>query len=63
MDGSPLKNYGGPVTWVGDSCQYQDISIQFHIVLWISVVLIIVTWYSFVNQDCCNDDYQLKIHQ
>ncbi|KAI8918173.1 hypothetical protein DFJ77DRAFT_285286 [Powellomyces hirtus] len=41
--GKPVKGFSGPVAWTGDSCQYQDISVPFHILFWTSVSLIITT--------------------
>jgi hypothetical protein len=40
-DGKILDLYQGHVDWVGDQCQFQDISIVFHIVFWTSLVLLV----------------------
>ncbi|KAJ3281330.1 hypothetical protein HK104_000081 [Borealophlyctis nickersoniae] len=39
--GKPVKGFSGPVTWTGDACQYQDISVSFQILFWLTVVLIV----------------------
>ncbi|KAJ3319921.1 hypothetical protein HDV06_005820 [Boothiomyces sp. JEL0866] len=41
--GNRVKNYDGPVKWSGNSCEYQDISISFHILLWLTVALVVIT--------------------
>ncbi|KAI8929013.1 hypothetical protein BC831DRAFT_433969 [Entophlyctis helioformis] len=35
--GKPVKGYDGPVTWVGDACQFQDVSASFQILFWFAV--------------------------
>ncbi|KAI8816478.1 uncharacterized protein EV422DRAFT_545376 [Fimicolochytrium jonesii] len=40
-NGKAVKGFSGPVTWTGDSCQYQDISVSFQIIFWSSVSLIV----------------------
>ncbi|KAJ3004177.1 hypothetical protein HKX48_001386 [Thoreauomyces humboldtii] len=41
--GAPLAGYSGPVLWGGDSCQYEDVSVPFHIMFWTSIALIVTT--------------------
>ncbi|KAJ3038731.1 hypothetical protein HDV00_000391 [Rhizophlyctis rosea] len=40
-DGNPVDGYA-PVKWTGNSCQYQDVTMGFHIILWSVVVLAVV---------------------
>ncbi|KAJ3143703.1 hypothetical protein HDU90_000468 [Geranomyces variabilis] len=42
-NGKAVAGFSGPVIWTGSSCQYQDISVPFHILFWTTVALIIVT--------------------
>ncbi|KAH6579888.1 hypothetical protein BASA50_011227 [Batrachochytrium salamandrivorans] len=36
-NGNRVPNYDGDVTWGGDSCQYQDVSVSFQILFWFTV--------------------------
>ncbi|RKO82948.1 hypothetical protein BDK51DRAFT_50456, partial [Blyttiomyces helicus] len=40
-NGAPVAGYSGPVTWGGNACQYQDITVPFHIIFWLGVALFV----------------------
>ncbi|KAI8903369.1 hypothetical protein EDD86DRAFT_215204 [Gorgonomyces haynaldii] len=43
--GQRVKNYDGPVTWTGDQCQYQDVSVSWNILFFSTVGFIVALVY------------------
>jgi hypothetical protein len=44
-ENNPLTNRG-PVIWSGSKCQYKDISVPFHIILWTVVAILFVLLFT-----------------